>query len=243
VAAAFRVQRVYLISHHRLSDRWITPSSSTGGVCVSARRRDLCRCTGSILRGHLFFVNYAWQGASVLVRPASFWQWHQHVDASTPPHCRSRAGEALNRAPRQQRREVGGRGTSGRGKGQKRRAPDLRGKMSENHICIDCGLNTAPGNPTREEAEKEYAERGECQFRYNAESEVFIVHNHVWAATGIEPYGGCLCVGCLEKRIGRELIPDDFPSDHPFMSLPGTERLLRRQGRYDPLGNYELVTS
>jgi hypothetical protein len=31
---------------------------------------------------------------------------------------------------------------------------------------------------------------------------------------------GCLCIGCLEKRIGR-MTPADFP-DHPFKVLPGT---------------------
>ena len=45
---------------------------------------------------------------------------------------------------------------------------------------------------------------------------------------GMEPYGGCLCIGCLEKRIGRVLAPRDFP-DHPFRLLPGTKRLLERR--------------
>jgi hypothetical protein len=39
---------------------------------------------------------------------------------------------------------------------------------------------------------------------------------------------GCLCIGCLEKRIGR-MTPADFP-DHPFKVLPGTPRLLESQG-------------
>jgi hypothetical protein len=49
--------------------------------------------------------------------------------------------------------------------------------------------------------------------------------------------GGCLCIGCLEKRIGRRMTPADFP-DHPFKALPGTPRLLERQGRHDPLGDF-----
>jgi hypothetical protein len=44
-------------------------------------------------------------------------------------------------------------------------------------------------------------------------------------------WGGCLCVGCLEKRLGRRLKANDFrrhdPINHP--SLPGTERLLKRR--------------
>jgi hypothetical protein len=66
---------------------------------------------------------------------------------------------------------------------------------------------------------------------------VYIVHDHVWKAAGMEPWGGVLCVGCIEQRIGRRLTPDDFDHDHPFFFLPGTPRLLDRQGRHDPLGD------
>jgi hypothetical protein len=30
---------------------------------------------------------------------------------------------------------------------------DLRGKTPESWCCVDCGVNTAPGHPTREEME------------------------------------------------------------------------------------------
>jgi hypothetical protein len=43
------------------------------------------------------------------------------------------------------------------------------------------------------------------------ESEVYMVHNRIWKAAGVEPMGGCLCIGCLERRIGRRLKPKDFP--------------------------------
>ncbi len=42
--------------------------------------------------------------------------------------------------------------------------------------------------------------------------EWFMVHDSIWAETGLRSNGGCLCVGCLETRIGRQLRPDDFPS-------------------------------
>jgi hypothetical protein len=44
--------------------------------------------------------------------------------------------------------------------------------------------------------------------------------------------GGCLCIGCLEKRIGRELRPADFDRSHEFNQpdVPGTWRLLERRG-------------
>jgi hypothetical protein len=44
-----------------------------------------------------------------------------------------------------------------------------------------------------------------------------------------------LCVGCLERRIGRELTPHDF-ADHIFnQHYPGTPRLMERQGRLGSL--------
>jgi hypothetical protein len=51
----------------------------------------------------------------------------------------------------------------------------------------------------------------------------------------METMGGCLCIGCLEKRLGRRLGPKDFLRHHAFMRLPGTERLLnRRDGEPSP---------
>ena len=47
---------------------------------------------------------------------------------------------------------------------------------------------------------------------------------------GMEPTGGCLCVGCLEKRLGRSLRPKDFPRRDEFNILPGTKRLIERRG-------------
>ena len=43
--------------------------------------------------------------------------------------------------------------------------------------------------------------------------------------------GGCLCIGCLERRLGRQLCPKDFPQGRPFNSaeVPGTERLQSRR--------------
>jgi hypothetical protein len=61
-------------------------------------------------------------------------------------------------------------------------------------------------------------------------SEVYTVRDAVWKKAGMEPYGGCLCIGCLERRIGRRLKPKDFPRDHPFHGLPGTPRLRNRRG-------------
>jgi hypothetical protein len=53
----------------------------------------------------------------------------------------------------------------------------------------------------------------------------------------MEDMGGCLCIGCLDKRLGRTLMPRDFLPRHPFNVLPGTELLVsRRGGRWNPEG-------
>jgi len=122
---------------------------------------------------------------------------------------------------------------------------DLKGATPESWACIDCGINTAPGYPTRIEMERLYRTAaalaqmsGEknptiTKLRFNDTCEVYTVRDSVWKAAGMEPKGGCLCVGCLEKRLGRRLNPKDFPRRHPFNWLPGTERLLARRDLED----------
>ena len=48
----------------------------------------------------------------------------------------------------------------------------------------------------------------------------------------MEPFGGCLCIGCLEKRLGGRLKPKDFQRGHPvnYPNVPGTPRLMNRRG-------------
>jgi hypothetical protein len=128
---------------------------------------------------------------------------------------------------------------------------DFRGTMSESYRCVDCGFDTHPGNLNRAEAEQDAraqiaaGRRNWHQLvRVDNRSETYYVHDHIWKAAGMEPWGGCLCIGCLEKRIGRRLMPHDF-ADHVFnISYPGTPRLLERQGRldkHDPLGEWDEV--
>ena len=59
--------------------------------------------------------------------------------------------------------------------------------------CNDCGEPTLP----------EYQP-----------SEYYMVREDVWAPGGLAPHGGYLCIGCLEKRLGRRLRSSDF-SDAP----------------------------
>jgi hypothetical protein len=89
----------------------------------------------------------------------------------------------------------------------------IRGAMgaSRSSICVDCGIDTCPPKP-------------------KGRWEHYMVHDAVWQAAGMTPFGGYLCVGCLEHRLGRELSARDFTAapinrpDHPW-SAP---RLIAR---------------
>ena len=111
---------------------------------------------------------------------------------------------------------------------------DLKGTTPESWCCVDCGINTAPGLPTRVEMERAFngevlrQERG-VSLSITEHCEIYTVRDSVWKASGMEPMSGCLCIGCLEKRIGRTLRPKDF-TRHVFNKLPGTERLMQRRG-------------
>jgi hypothetical protein len=108
----------------------------------------------------------------------------------------------------------------------------------ESWDCVDCGVNTAPGFPNRVELEKALGkitgkEEG-VPVHVTDKCEMYYVRDSVWKAAGMEPMGGCLCVGCLEKRLGRKLKAKDFgdnPLDDPFNGFPGTPRLLERRRR------------
>jgi len=113
---------------------------------------------------------------------------------------------------------------------------DLTGKTPESWACVDCGINTAPGFPNRKQMEEAFARdwNGQgCKIKINAYSEVYTVKDKVWAAASMAPMGGCLCIGCLERRLGRTLTPKDFMRKHPFSGVPGTARLLARRGAWE----------
>jgi hypothetical protein len=114
----------------------------------------------------------------------------------------------------------------------------MKGLIPESWHCIDCGANTAPGLLNRAEMEIAAAALGAAwddgkgiTQTINSDSEVYTVRSAVWSKAGMEPMGGCLCISCLEKRLGRTLKPKDFLPDHPFNSIPGSARLMQRQKR------------
>lgn len=55
-------------------------------------------------------------------------------------------------------------------------------------LCFDCRIDTAP-------------DRGFWEW--------YMVHDHVWEEAQALPIA-CLCIGCLERRLGRPLTPLDF---------------------------------
>ena len=110
--------------------------------------------------------------------------------------------------------------------------PDLRGKVPESWACIDCGVNTAPGHLNREQMEEALAldwnNQGVTQ-TYGELTEIYMVAEPIWEAAGMEPMGGCLCIGCLEKRIGRKLTSGDFVDNSSLNKMRGSERLKDRR--------------
>ncbi len=108
----------------------------------------------------------------------------------------------------------------------------LIGLVPESWACIDCGINTHPGSLSRERMEQAYAlarathSDEVATITFGKNTEVYMVKDAIWKAAGMD---GCLCIGCLEKRLGRLLRPKDFSRNHSFNSMPGTERLRARR--------------
>jgi hypothetical protein len=109
----------------------------------------------------------------------------------------------------------------------------VQDNIVESWLCVDCGVNTAPGVLNGPETRIAFAMGAESiPHSLNRETEVYSVKDAIWEQAGMRPWNGCLCIGCLEKRIGRQLRPRDF-SRHDqkvWAEMPCTERLLNRRG-------------
>jgi hypothetical protein len=123
----------------------------------------------------------------------------------------------------------------------KQRAKDLESwhkdkavqdKIVESWLCVDCGVNTHPGCPDGPHTRIDLALTGESEVTHSRDCEVYAVKDALWEAAGMRSWSGCLCVGCLERRLGRQLRPRDFSrhDDKVWADLPCTERLLNRRG-------------
>src|SRR5258708_31071695 len=109
----------------------------------------------------------------------------------------------------------------------------VQDNIVESWLCVDCGVNTAPGCPSGPEIRIAFAMGAESvETTYGCDSEVYQVRDAIWKQAGMRAWGGCLCIGCLEKRIGRQLRPKDFARHDAkvWSQLPCTERLLDRRG-------------
>jgi hypothetical protein len=101
----------------------------------------------------------------------------------------------------------------------------------ESWDCIDCGENTAPEYPTRSEIDAAFSAIGPqtMTLTFDEDTEIYRVKDKVWRKAGMGQFDGCLCIGCLEQRIGRKLKPKDFDETHPFSIVTGSHRLINRR--------------
>lgn len=94
--------------------------------------------------------------------------------------------------------------------------------LPESWACIDCGINTAPGCFNRQAMQHALAadwnDQGVNQ-TVDERSEVYMVKAKVWNAAGMSASSGCLCIGCLEQRIGRTLTRKDFTLGDDFRDV------------------------
>jgi hypothetical protein len=111
------------------------------------------------------------------------------------------------------------------------RAKAVKDDIVESWLCVDCGMNTHPGCPDGPRIRIDIALYGKSAFRFDRETEVYTVRNSIWKEARMAGWGGCLCVGCIERRLGRQLRPKDFHKhDRAWSEFPCTERLLNRRG-------------
>jgi hypothetical protein len=56
----------------------------------------------------------------------------------------------------------------------------------------------------------------DCGLQVTATGNWYMVHDEVWAATGLGPENGMLCLADLRRRLGRPLRLEDFRDDVPI---------------------------
>jgi hypothetical protein len=87
--------------------------------------------------------------------------------------------------------------------------------------CVDCGIETTPyyldgdGGGVAMQVSQELTIRVEP-----GTWEFYCVKDRLWAEAGMTETAGCLCVECLENRLGRRLRPKDFDFERDE-NLPG----------------------
>lgn len=68
------------------------------------------------------------------------------------------------------------------------------------------------------------------------DGEYYMVADELWAASGMAPHGGMLCLACLDRRIGRLLVPGDFTALYPTRAAWQRHLATREMDRLSPDG-------
>jgi hypothetical protein len=110
-----------------------------------------------------------------------------------------------------------------------RRDKAVQDNIIESWSCVDCGVNTAPRCKSGPKTRAELAAKGWCTNAYDWKTEIYHVDDAVWKRAGMREWNGCLCVGCIERRIGRRLRPRD--DAETWADLPSTKRVAQRRGK------------
>lgn len=97
-------------------------------------------------------------------------------------------------------------------------------------ICLRCGLNTAPGCLSAAQLADGFKslrlKPNATEITIDDRCKVYAVKSSIWEIAGVEI--GCMCIACLESRLGTMVMPRDFDRRHSCHSLPGTRRLIDR---------------
>lgn len=88
-------------------------------------------------------------------------------------------------------------------------------KVKSLHECKDCGLDTKKVH------------------------EEYMVEDLLWKKAGMKPKDGCLCIGCLERRIDRRLTHRDF-TDIP-VNFGCTKKSRRLKNRLRGLKKKKII--
>ena len=106
----------------------------------------------------------------------------------------------------------------------------VQDNIVESWLCVECGVNTHPGCPDGPQTRIDIALTGKSHVKFDSDTEVYAVKASIWKEAGMRGWNGCLCIGCLELRLGRQLQPRDFSRhDDLWAQFPCTERLLNRR--------------
>jgi hypothetical protein len=110
----------------------------------------------------------------------------------------------------------------------------VKDNIPESWLCVDCSMNTHPGCRSGPEFRIAFALNPDHSetVTFDDKTEVYDVKHAIWKQARMRAWSGCLCIGCLEKRIGRQLTPKDFSwhDRRTWADMPCTERLLNRRG-------------